>query len=98
MHICIKNTDGFKETNLRPGPFIGEGPGAGERCHDWPSIALPYPPTPAEFPPTILKVKEIIQSAETGSFTLLTVKEAVLNALVATEVWMRFYIRKIIGK
>ncbi|XP_041488123.1 ATP synthase subunit g, mitochondrial-like [Microtus oregoni] len=41
------------------------------------------PPTPA---------KKIIQSAKTGSFKHLTVKEAVLNGLVATEVWMWFYV------
>ena len=42
--------------------------------------------------------KKIIQSAKTGSFKHLTVKEAVLNGLVATEVWMWFYIGEIIGK
>ena len=43
-------------------------------------------------------MKKIIQSAKTGSFKHLTVKEAVLNGLVATEVWMWFYIGEIIGK
>ena len=50
------------------------------------------PPTPAEIPTAIQSVKKIIQSAKTGSFKHLTVKEAVLNGLVATEVWMWFYI------
>nr|BAB25423.1 unnamed protein product [Mus musculus]BAB25507.1 unnamed protein product [Mus musculus] len=56
------------------------------------------PPTPAEIPTAIQSVKKIIQSAKTGSFKHLTVKEAVLNGLVATEVWMWFYIGEIIGK
>ena len=43
-------------------------------------------------------MKKTIESAKTGSFKQLTVKEAVLNGLVATEVWMWFYIGEIIGK
>uniref|UniRef100_A0A8C2M9Q8 ATP synthase F(0) complex subunit g, mitochondrial n=1 Tax=Cricetulus griseus TaxID=10029 RepID=A0A8C2M9Q8_CRIGR len=54
-------------------------------------------PTPDEFPEAIQSVK-IIQSAKTGSFKQLTVKEAMLNGLVATELWMWFYIGEIIGK
>ena len=57
------------------------------------------PPTPGEIPTAIQSVKKkTIQSAKTGSFKHLTVKEAVLNGLVATEVWMWFYIGEIIGK
>ncbi|XP_036048747.1 ATP synthase subunit g, mitochondrial [Onychomys torridus] len=56
------------------------------------------PPTPAELPAAIRSAKEIVQSARTGSFKQLTVKEAVLNGLVATEVWMWFYVGEIIGK
>ena len=56
------------------------------------------PSTPGEIPTAIQSVKKIIQSAKTGSFKHLTVKEAVLNGLVATEVWMWFYIGEIIGK
>ncbi|XP_051023570.1 ATP synthase subunit g, mitochondrial-like [Acomys russatus] len=44
------------------------------------------PPTPAEIPTAIQSMKKIIESAKTGSFKQLTVKEAVLNGLVATEV------------
>uniref|UniRef100_A0A2K6RJ90 ATP synthase F(0) complex subunit g, mitochondrial n=1 Tax=Rhinopithecus roxellana TaxID=61622 RepID=A0A2K6RJ90_RHIRO len=51
------------------------------------------PPTPAEIPRAIQ-----INSAQTGSFKQLTVKEAVLNGLVATEVLMWFYVGEIIGK
>uniref|UniRef100_A0A8C2MQL1 ATP synthase subunit n=1 Tax=Cricetulus griseus TaxID=10029 RepID=A0A8C2MQL1_CRIGR len=47
------------------------------------------PPTPAEIPAAIQSVKKIIQSAKTGSFKQLTVKEAV---------WMWLYIGEIIGK
>lgn len=56
------------------------------------------PPTLGEIPTAIQSMKNIIHSAQTGSFKHLTVKEAVLNGLVATEVWMWFYIGEIIGK
>uniref|UniRef100_A0A8D2DY91 ATP synthase F(0) complex subunit g, mitochondrial n=1 Tax=Sciurus vulgaris TaxID=55149 RepID=A0A8D2DY91_SCIVU len=56
------------------------------------------PPTSAEIPIAIQSLKKIVNSAQTGSFKQLTVKEAVLNGLVATEVWMWFYIGEIIGK
>nr|XP_045055102.2 ATP synthase subunit g, mitochondrial-like [Desmodus rotundus] len=56
------------------------------------------PPTPAEIPTAIQSLKKIVNSAQTGSFKQLTVKEAVLNGLVAAEVWMWFYIGEIVGK
>uniref|UniRef100_H0XQ52 ATP synthase F(0) complex subunit g, mitochondrial n=1 Tax=Otolemur garnettii TaxID=30611 RepID=H0XQ52_OTOGA len=56
------------------------------------------PPTPAEIPRAFQSLKRIVNSAQTGSFKQLTVKEAVLNGLVATEAWMRFYVGEIIGK
>ncbi|XP_064225838.1 ATP synthase subunit g, mitochondrial-like [Aotus nancymaae] len=56
------------------------------------------PPTPAEIPRAIQSLKEIVNSAQTGRFKQLAVKEAVLNGLVATEVLMWFYVREIIGK
>ncbi|XP_061041589.1 ATP synthase subunit g, mitochondrial-like [Eubalaena glacialis] len=56
------------------------------------------PPTPAEIPTAIQSLKKIINSAQTGSFKQLTVKEALVNGLVATEVWMWFYVGEIIGK
>lgn len=56
------------------------------------------PPTPAEIPTAIQSLKKIVSSAQTGSFKQLTVKEALLNGLVATEVWMWFYVGEIIGK
>ena len=55
------------------------------------------PPTPAEIPIAIQSLKNIINSAKTGNFKQLTVKEALLNGLVATEVWMWFYVGEIIG-
>lgn len=51
------------------------------------------PPNPAKIPTAIQSLKKIANSAQTGSFKELTAKEAVLNGLVATEVWMWFYIR-----
>ncbi|KAM8919870.1 ATP synthase subunit g, mitochondrial-like [Lycaon pictus] len=56
------------------------------------------PPTPAEIPTAIQSLKKIVKSAQTGSFKQLTVKEALLNGLVANEVWMWFYVGEIIGK
>ncbi|XP_038949903.1 ATP synthase subunit g, mitochondrial-like [Rattus norvegicus] len=56
------------------------------------------PPTAGEIPTATQSVKKIIQSAEAGGFKHLTVKEAVLHGLVATEVWMWFYMGEIIGK
>nr|XP_058906886.1 ATP synthase subunit g, mitochondrial-like [Kogia breviceps] len=56
------------------------------------------PPTSAEIPTAIQSLKKIIKRAHTGSFKQLTVKEALLNGLVATEVWMLFYVGEIIGK
>ncbi|XP_055453801.1 ATP synthase subunit g, mitochondrial-like [Psammomys obesus] len=51
-------------------------------------------PNPAEISTAIQRGKEIIQSAKTGSCKQLTIKEAVLNDLVATEVWTWFYIQE----
>ncbi|KAB0381981.1 hypothetical protein FD755_003898 [Muntiacus reevesi] len=46
------------------------------------------PPTPADNPTAIQSLKKIINSAKT----------ALLNGLVATEVWMSFYVGEIMGK
>uniref|UniRef100_A0A2K6ULG2 ATP synthase subunit n=1 Tax=Saimiri boliviensis boliviensis TaxID=39432 RepID=A0A2K6ULG2_SAIBB len=51
-----------------------------------------------KIPRAIQSLKKIVNSAETGSFKQFTVKEAVLNDLVATEVLMWFYVGEIIGK
>ncbi|XP_006869897.1 PREDICTED: ATP synthase subunit g, mitochondrial-like [Chrysochloris asiatica] len=56
------------------------------------------PPTPAEIPTTIQNLKKIVRSGKTGRFKQLTIKEALLNGLVASEVWMWLYIGEIIGK
>ncbi|XP_057603994.1 ATP synthase subunit g, mitochondrial-like [Hippopotamus amphibius kiboko] len=56
------------------------------------------PPTPAEISTAIWSLKKITSSAQTGSFKQLTVKEALLIGLLATEVWMWFYVGEIIGK
>uniref|UniRef100_A0A671EFU6 ATP synthase F(0) complex subunit g, mitochondrial n=2 Tax=Rhinolophus ferrumequinum TaxID=59479 RepID=A0A671EFU6_RHIFE len=55
------------------------------------------PPTPAEIPTASQSLKKIVNSAQTGSFKQLTDKEALLNGLAATQVWMRFYVGEIIG-
>ncbi|XP_062995047.1 ATP synthase subunit g, mitochondrial [Elgaria multicarinata webbii] len=56
------------------------------------------PPTPAEFPKAIDSMKALVKSFQSGRLTQLTVKEALRNGLVATEVLMWFYIGEIIGK
>ena len=56
------------------------------------------PPTPAEIPTAIQSLKKIVNSAQTGSFKQLTVKEALLNGLLTTEVLMWFSAGEITGK
>ncbi|NXX61408.1 ATP5L synthase, partial [Scopus umbretta] len=56
------------------------------------------PPTPAEIPRAIDGMKAVVRSFQTGRLAQLTVKEALRNGLVATEVLMWFYIGEIIGK
>ncbi|KAM9370002.1 ATP synthase F(0) complex subunit g, mitochondrial [Phaethornis superciliosus] len=56
------------------------------------------PPTPAEIPRAIDSVKDMVRSFQTGRLAQLTVREALRNGLVATEVLMWFYIGEIIGK
>ncbi|XP_031996036.1 putative ATP synthase subunit g 2, mitochondrial [Hylobates moloch] len=64
---------------------------------DYTTVEL-VPPTRAEIPRAIQSLKKIVNSAQTGSFRQLTVKEALLNGLVATEASMWFYVRGIMGK
>ncbi|XP_063059590.1 ATP synthase subunit g, mitochondrial [Engraulis encrasicolus] len=54
------------------------------------------PPSPAEIPKAIVGVKDVV--AATGRIGQLTVRDAVRNGLVATEVLMWFYIGECIGK
>ncbi|NXI34865.1 ATP5L synthase, partial [Galbula dea] len=56
------------------------------------------PPTPAEIPRAIDSVKALVRSFQSGRLAQLTVREALRNGLVATEVLMWFYIGEIIGK
>ncbi|NWU71656.1 ATP5L synthase, partial [Pterocles burchelli] len=56
------------------------------------------PPTPAEIPRAIDSMKAMVRSFQSGRLAQLTVKEALRNGLVATEVLMWFYIGEIIGK
>ncbi|XP_061038941.1 ATP synthase subunit g, mitochondrial-like [Eubalaena glacialis] len=58
----------------------------------------PVPPTPAEIPTAIQSLKKIVSGAQTSSFKQLTAKEALLNGLVATEVWTWFHAGEITGK
>ncbi|XP_043925925.1 ATP synthase subunit g, mitochondrial-like [Protopterus annectens] len=56
------------------------------------------PPSPAEIPKAIESMKQMVKNFQTGRYKQLTVKEALRNSLVATEVLMWFYIGEIIGR
>ncbi|CAI9621741.1 unnamed protein product, partial [Staurois parvus] len=56
------------------------------------------PPSPAEIPKAIESIKGLLQSFQRRRFNELTVREAVRNGLVATEVLFWFYIGECIGK
>jgi F-type H+-transporting ATPase subunit g len=72
------------------------------RSLDWPHFGYAKVelvlPEPCWNPYSYSEHEKKYQSAKTGSFKHLSVKEAVLDSLVATEVWMWFYIWEIIGK
>ncbi|XP_077313010.1 ATP synthase F(0) complex subunit g, mitochondrial [Lithobates pipiens] len=56
------------------------------------------PPSPAEIPKAIDSIKGLVQSFQRGRLSELTVREAIRNGLVATEVLFWFYIGECIGK
>ncbi|KAL8173481.1 UNVERIFIED_CONTAM: ATP synthase subunit g, mitochondrial [Gekko kuhli] len=56
------------------------------------------PPTPAEIPKAVDSMRALARSFQAGRLKHLTLKEALRNGLVATEVLMWFYIGEIIGK
>ncbi|KAM9322043.1 ATP synthase subunit g, mitochondrial-like [Pholidichthys leucotaenia] len=56
------------------------------------------PPTPSEIPKAIDSASGLIKSYQAGRLGQTTVKDALRNGLVATEVLMWFYIGECIGK
>uniref|UniRef100_A0A0A9VU16 ATP synthase subunit g n=1 Tax=Lygus hesperus TaxID=30085 RepID=A0A0A9VU16_LYGHE len=56
------------------------------------------PPKPTEIGQIGKEVANIIKTATSGRWKQITVKEAWLNALVATEVFCWFYVGECIGK
>merc|ERR1712061_218505 len=56
------------------------------------------PPTPGEIPQAIGQALKLVKSGTTFQFRHLTVKEGFLNACVAVEVSMWFFIGECIGK
>merc|ERR1712115_93152 len=56
------------------------------------------PPTPGEIPTAIGQAAGLVKSAATFRWTQVTVKEATVNALVATEVLCWFFVGECIGK
>merc|ERR1712223_45043 len=56
------------------------------------------PPTPGEIPQAIGQALKLVESGTTFQFRHLTVKEGFLNACVAVEVSMWFFIGECIGK
>lgn len=56
------------------------------------------PPKPTDLPAIKAGVQQLLCAAKSGGWKTLTVREAWLNTLIWTEVWMWFWAGECIGK
>jgi len=56
------------------------------------------PPTLRDFPAIRKGFSNLIQAAKSGRYREVTVREAVINTLVAAEIYCWFYVGECIGK
>ncbi|RNA14618.1 ATP synthase subunit mitochondrial [Brachionus plicatilis] len=56
------------------------------------------PPTPGEIPEVSKGLTELLNSAKTGKWKQLTVKQATVNTMVGLELLMWFFIGEVIGR
>ncbi|KAL7286482.1 ATP synthase subunit g, mitochondrial [Trichogramma pretiosum] len=56
------------------------------------------PPTPKDIPAIRAGISKLITSAKTGAYKNITTRDALLNTLVAIEVYCWFFVGECIGK
>ena len=64
----------------------------------WRYAKVEFKPPLSEIPEVQQRFGQLVNSARTGKWKNLTVKEAVINTMVGVELLMLFYIGEIIGR